>query len=354
MERGCFVDQHNNFLSVQGFDRLFENDELPKKTGRSKSMGVARASSFRTEAPQLLQVQQELPRRGSAPNIQTSGNTENGGNRVERVRSFHMTRKGIVNRGDKLRRKSNISLLSTDSTGSSACDDGSGEHLAAHDHVQEILFLPDIFKVAIVGGTGVGKHTLRKQFMTSEGICTSGRNISIDESERETSVCVLIDGDETLVKFIDCTDVKSLHEKESVDAYLVVFAVDNQYSYREAARALQYIRQDLKSPQTVILVANKADLARRRVVSDKVARNTASKYQCKYVETSVVLNHNVDELLVGVVRQTKLKRNSVSIEVPCTKTKHSNGKISQITRALLNKVFKLGPRDIPCGNLYDL
>ena len=33
----------------------------------------------------------------------------------------------------------------------------------------------------------------------------------------------------------------------------------------------------------------------------------ASSYDCKYAETSAALNHNVDELLVGILTQIRLK-----------------------------------------------
>lgn len=33
----------------------------------------------------------------------------------------------------------------------------------------------------------------------------------------------------------------------------------------------------------------------------------ATSYDCKYIETSVGINHNVDELLVGILTQIRLK-----------------------------------------------
>lgn len=33
----------------------------------------------------------------------------------------------------------------------------------------------------------------------------------------------------------------------------------------------------------------------------------ATAYDCKYIETSVGINHNVDELLVGLLSQIRLK-----------------------------------------------
>ncbi|GFT88941.1 hypothetical protein TNCV_907231 [Trichonephila clavipes] len=37
-------------------------------------------------------------------------------------------------------------------------------------------------------------------------------------------------------------------------------------------------------------------------------RAMADKYDIKYIETSVGFNHNVDELLVGIVTQIRLKK----------------------------------------------
>ena len=37
------------------------------------------------------------------------------------------------------------------------------------------------------------------------------------------------------------------------------------------------------------------------------AKAVASSYDCKYTETSGELNHNVDELLVGILKQIRLK-----------------------------------------------
>lgn len=37
------------------------------------------------------------------------------------------------------------------------------------------------------------------------------------------------------------------------------------------------------------------------------AKAIASSYDCKYAETSASLNHNVDELLVGILTQIRLK-----------------------------------------------
>merc|ERR1712008_515415 len=57
----------------------------------------------------------------------------------------------------------------------------------------------------------------------------------------------------------------------------------------------------------VILVANKTDLVRSRVISTSAGNSLAVKYGCKYIETSPGINHNVDELLVGMLTQIQLR-----------------------------------------------
>ena len=79
----------------------------------------------------------------------------------------------------------------------------------------------------------------------------------------------------------------------------------------------------------VILVANKTDLVRNRAVKAVDGRDLAVKYNIKYIETSpggwqtdqcgsnniyltrrccTGINHNIDELLVGVYSQIQLRR----------------------------------------------
>lgn len=55
-----------------------------------------------------------------------------------------------------------------------------------------------------------------------------------------------------------------------------------------------------------IMVGNKTDLERQREVPVQVGKKLAKEINCKFIETSSGLDHNVDELLVGIVAQVKL------------------------------------------------
>lgn len=72
------------------------------------------------------------------------------------------------------------------------------------------------------------------------------------------------------------------------------------------------------------------------------------------MEISVVLNHNVDELLVGIVRQVRLRRNSIELEVPTLAPAQVSKSLSSKTKSFLCKLFRVGQKDNSSNNLYDL
>ena len=52
-----------------------------------------------------------------------------------------------------------------------------------------------------------------------------------------------------------------------------------------------------------VQVGNKVDLERSRQVAPEEGKELARSYEAKFIETSAGLKHNVDELLVGVIKQ---------------------------------------------------
>ncbi|KAL8604265.1 hypothetical protein ACOMHN_023635 [Nucella lapillus] len=90
------------------------------------------------------------------------------------------------------------------------------------------------------------------------------------------------------------------------------------------------------------------------------AKSVAATYDCKYVETSVVLNHNVDELLVGIVTQMRLL-SAHKMRAAGKKNKHHGASADSESgcyaksRHFLNKLlFRKYPISKSCENLYVL
>ena len=75
--------------------------------------------------------------------------------------------------------------------------------------------------------------------------------------------------------------------KHEPEAYMVIMAVDDKGSLDQAERILAYLRMSMvMEEKTVILVANKTDLVRNRVVKPLEGKNLAVHFNIKYIETS--------------------------------------------------------------------
>lgn len=93
----------------------------------------------------------------------------------------------------------------------------------------------------------------------------------------------------------------------SIDIFVVVYSIVDRKSFKAAERVLQYLRDnDCLLTRGAILVGNKTDLERQREVPAQLGKKLAKEINCKFIETSSGIDHNVDELLVGIVAQVKL------------------------------------------------
>ncbi|VDI17090.1 Hypothetical predicted protein [Mytilus galloprovincialis] len=164
------------------------------------------------------------------------------------------------------------------------------------------------YRLPIIGAHGVGKTALEKRLMSSAYI--SANESVIDELDERT-LTVVVDNEESTLEFIDflSTDVR----RRFTSGYsCCCFSVHDSDSLSIAEGFLQYLRNELYSDRPIILVANKIDLVRKRQVTKEQAQQFSKEFECKYTETSDVLNHKVDELLVGLVKQIKLTLNPLS------------------------------------------
>ncbi|ODM90944.1 GTP-binding protein REM 1 [Orchesella cincta] len=139
------------------------------------------------------------------------------------------------------------------------------------------------------------------------------------------------------------------------DGFLLVFSVVDRSSFQRVESDLRKLQEaDLIRTKAVVIAANKIDLARSRSVSPQDGRCLAVSYRAKFSEISVGINHNVDELLVGLLHQIRLKSEQTGL--PDTWSKHRGvWKASVKARQMLT--WLLGKEDSKfknCENLHIL
>ncbi|XP_058466320.1 GTP-binding protein RAD isoform X2 [Malaya genurostris] len=217
-----------------------------------------------------------------------------------RLRTFSSSKQGIVNRGDSFRRRRSRSNSLAPSS-----------PMYAPEEILPPNSGPiDSFQVAMIGAAGVGKGALLSQFRTSE--CINAYDTR--ESPGQQNISIILNGDESELRFVtDNADNKD--ELAKADAFLVVFSVVDKATFSRAEQLLNILHDmDLTRSRPIILVANKIDLARSRAVSSQDGKCMACTHRIKFIEVSVAINHNVDELLAGVLTQIRLKKAHCAVQ----------------------------------------
>ncbi|XP_067651732.1 GTP-binding protein Rit1-like [Haliotis asinina] len=271
-----------------------------------------------------------------------------------RVRSFKTTSKGVVNHGDSFKKRSTVSLMSSGSTVTENEQRQRTLSVASEESTAVSggsSAAPSYFRVVMLGAPGVGKTTLTRQFMTSEYM-GSYDVITPDPDEHDDSiVSVMLDGEESMMEFIDNPEDCDFEDLR-VDAYVVAFSITDHESFETAVNMVRQLRVEMGTDRAIILVANKTDLVRQRRVPSAEAKVIAMKYDCKYAETSVAINHHVDELLVGILSQIRFKLNIPVNQVVLTEKPKE--KLSPKRAMLfLSKLFKQASRKSKsCDNLF--
>ncbi|KAK9716816.1 Ras family [Popillia japonica] len=196
---------------------------------------------------------------------------------------------------------------------------GGGSPLPLEDEIEPTPITS--YVVALLGANGVGKSALISQFMTSEYINAYERQKDLGNQ----TVSIMLNGEESELTFDNITNSKEIDRTNPPDAFVVVYSVVDKASFSKAKTELITLENaDLLRSRTVILAGNKVDLARSRAVSTQDGKCLACTYRAKFIEVSVGINHNVDELLVvginhnvdellvGILTQIRLK--SLQIE----------------------------------------
>uniref|UniRef100_W8C1L6 GTP-binding protein REM 1 n=1 Tax=Ceratitis capitata TaxID=7213 RepID=W8C1L6_CERCA len=355
----------DSMKSVCSNASIFSNDDIGPLAFQASNRGRQRRTSNFLELPVPDHIRPRvcsLPERPYNPRASDD---------LYRLRHFSISKGNVVNCGDSIisrRSRSNTSVNSTNSRASerspfegSCCGGG-------YANVDSVPTSPDSedleppppprYRIVMLGDSGVGKTALVNQFMTSEYMHTY--DASLDDEFGEKTVSVLLDDEESELVFIDHPRVE-MSVENSLSTYephgcVVVFSVVEKSSFRVAEEIIKYLWQEnYIKDKAVILVGNKADLARARVITTQEGKALAASHDAKFIETSSGIQHNVDELLVGILKQMRLKETREK-KATSTKLKPSRTHISlHLAKEILQKICLSDiSKSKSCENLHVL
>ncbi|XP_028755551.1 ras-related protein RABA1f-like [Neltuma alba] len=161
-----------------------------------------------------------------------------------------------------------------------------------------------LFKVVLIGDSGVGKSNLLSRFTRNEFSLESKSTIGVEFATRSIKV------DDKIVKAQIWDTAGQERYRAITSAYyrgavgaLLVYDVTRHVTFENVERWLKELRDHTDSNIVVMLVGNKADLRHLRAVSTEDAKSFAEKENTFFMETSALESLNVANAFTEVLTQ---------------------------------------------------
>ncbi|OJI96380.1 hypothetical protein ASPVEDRAFT_23398 [Aspergillus versicolor CBS 583.65] len=152
-----------------------------------------------------------------------------------------------------------------------------------------------LFKVVLIGDSGVGKSNLLSRFTRNEFNLDSKSTIGVEFATRS----IQVDSKTIKAQIWDTAGqeryraITSAYYRGAVGA-LLVYDISKHQTYDNVNRWLKELRDHADSNIVIMLVGNKSDLRHLRAVPTEEAKQFASENNLSFIETSALDASNVE------------------------------------------------------------
>ncbi|KAM8826962.1 ras-related protein Rab-11A-like [Synchiropus picturatus] len=171
-----------------------------------------------------------------------------------------------------------------------------------------------VFKVVLIGESGVGKSNLLSRFTKNEFNHDSRTTIGVEFSTRT----IELDGLTVKAQIWDTAGLEryraitSAYYRGAVGA-LLVYDITKHLTYESVERWLKELYEHADAHIVVMLVGNKCDLESERAVPTEEAKDFADKNGILFLETSALLSTNVEAAFNNVLAEIHKKVSSKEV-----------------------------------------
>lgn len=161
-----------------------------------------------------------------------------------------------------------------------------------------------LFKVVLIGDSGVGKSNLLSRFTRNEFNLESKSTIGVEFATRSISV----DNKTIKAQIWDTAGqeryraITSAYYRGAVGA-LLVYDIAKQQSFENVTRWLRELRDHADSNIVIMLVGNKSDLRHLRAVPTEEAKAFAAENNLSFIETSALDASNVEAAFENILTE---------------------------------------------------
>ncbi|GAV07165.1 hypothetical protein RvY_17040 [Ramazzottius varieornatus] len=161
-----------------------------------------------------------------------------------------------------------------------------------------------LFKVVLIGDSGVGKSNLLSRFTRNEFDLESKSTIGVEFATRS----VQVDGKTVKAQIWDTAGqeryraITSAYYRGAVGA-LLVYDVCKHMTFDSVERWLRELRDNADQKIVIMLVGNKSDLRHLRAVPTEEAKSFAEKNGLTFIETSALDATNVEQAFYSTLHE---------------------------------------------------
>lgn len=166
-----------------------------------------------------------------------------------------------------------------------------------------------LFKVVVIGDSGVGKSNLLSRFTRNEFNLESKSTIGVEFATRSVS----IEGKTIKAQIWDTAGqeryraITSAYYRGAVGA-LVVYDITKDISFHNVEKWLAELRENATADITMMLVGNKIDLANQRVISTEEGKEYADRNGISFMEASALTASNVEASFLNILSEIYHKK----------------------------------------------
>jgi small GTP-binding protein len=161
-----------------------------------------------------------------------------------------------------------------------------------------------LFKVVLIGDSGVGKSNLLSRFTRNEFNLESKSTIGVEFATRS----IQVDGKTIKAQIWDTAGqeryraITSAYYRGAVGA-LLVYDIAKHLTYENVERWLKELRDHADANIVIMLVGNKCDLRHLRAVPTEEAKVYAEKNTLSFIETSALDSTNVETAFQNILTE---------------------------------------------------
>ena len=167
-------------------------------------------------------------------------------------------------------------------------------------------------KIILIGNSGVGKSSLVLQFtdrrFDSENCATIGveygsRILKIDDND--IKLCIWDTAGQERYRSITRSYYRRTH------GVILVYDITNRHTFQAIRDWLTEIRENTDGKPEILLLANKVDIEKIRIVSKEEGIDLAKEYNFMFYETSAKTGVNVEQAIIHLAHKiwTNLEEN---------------------------------------------